>query len=300
MKHFETLSSYSEYLNIPQPEHPRIMVVDLKKDAELLKNRIKSSPPITNDFYLISMKKVITGAYKYGRTNYDFEKGAMIFTSPNQVLAWDNVELDEDGYAVTFHKDFLNGHKLASTIKSYDFFSYSANEALHLSPKEQLTIESIYQNIYKEYHANPDDFSANIIQAHIDTLLQYALRFYNRQFIHRKEHNLSIIKQLNYHLKVYLEIQTKSEKGIPTVEWLANELQLSQKYLNSLLKKETGKTTLENIHLFLIDEAKNRLLEPNNSVSDVAYSLGFAYPQYFSRLFKKIEGITPKEFSNLN
>lgn len=296
MQHFSNISAYCDYMNIPHPAHPQVLVFDLKKDAEILQNRLKTSPPITNDFYLVSMKKTISGNYFYGRTQYDFQKGLMLFTSPNQVLAWENAEIDNSGYAITFHKDFLKGHALNRQIKEYHFFNYSVNESLHLSPKEEETIESIYLNLYKEYHANPDDFSKSIMLAHIDTLLQYCNRFYNRQFIHRKELNQSTIKQFNLILREYMKADLLTQEGIPTVQWMAENLKMTQRYLNDLLKKETSKTASELIQLFLIDEAKNRILAPNASISQVAYDLGFEYPAYFSRLFKKKVGISPKKY----
>lgn len=303
MKHFSTISAYSKYLNILPPEHPQVMVLDLEKDTELLKNQIKNSPPITNDFYLISMKRVIQGQYIYGRTQYDFQKGIMLFTSPNQVLAWENVEIDRSGYAITFHKDFLKGHELFNKIKDYHFFNYSVNESLHLSPIEEKTIEMIYKNLYKEYYANPDDFSKDIILAHIDTLLQYCKRFYNRQFIHRKELNKSIVFRFKRILQRHLDEGLLQDNGVPSLQFLAEEMQMSQRYMSDALKKETGQSATDNINLFLIEQAKNLLLMPNVTVSETAYSLGFEYPQYFSRLFKKKTGMSPKtyiESSSLN
>lgn len=296
MQHFSDLSSYCDYLNIPQPEHPQFMVLDLEKDKDLLKNRRATSPTITNDFYLISMQKLISGNYQYGRTQYDFQKGLMLFTAPNQVLAWENSEMDTKGYGVTFHKDFLRGHELFDKIKEYNFFNYSVNEALHLSPKEEKALEAIFNNLYNEYHANTDDFSKNILLAHIETLLQYCKRFYNRQFIHRKELNTSVVRQFKDILQTHFDKGLLRENGIPTLQFFAEQLQMSQRYMSDTLKKETGHSTTDNIHLFLVEQAKNLLLEPKASISEIAYQLGFEYPQYFSRLFKKKTGVSPKEY----
>ncbi|SIS46768.1 transcriptional regulator, AraC family [Zobellia uliginosa] len=296
MKHFKTLSSYLEYLELPRPEHPMLSVFNSKGDGYLPCPR-KSSPPITNDCYSISFKKYVEGDLNYGRTKYDFTNGALIFISPRQVLQWDNsVVFEQKGFSINFHEDFLKGTELAQQIKKYGFFSYSVNEALHLSPKEERQIESIVENIEIEYQNNQDAFSKDIIISQLDTLLKYANRFYERQFLNRKEISNNLLEQFNHHLTEYFESGQLEERGIPSIEEIANKMSVSQRYLSDTLKKETGKTTTEHLHLHLIDKAKNILLQPNKSISEVAYELGFEYPQYFSRLFKKKEGISPKEY----
>ncbi|MEG3659368.1 helix-turn-helix domain-containing protein [Arenibacter palladensis] len=190
----------------------------------------------------------------------------------------------------------MKGTELAHQIKKYGFFSYSVNEALHLSPKEEKQIESIVENIEIEYQNNQDAFSKEIIVSQLDTLLKYANRFYERQFLNRKEISNNLLEQFNQHLTEYFESGQLQEKGIPSIEQIAAKMSVSQRYLSDTLKKETGKTTTEHLHLHLIDEAKNILLQPNKSISEVAYELGFEYPPYFSRLFKKKEGISPTEY----
>jgi AraC-like DNA-binding protein len=296
MKHFKTLSSYLDYLGLPRPEHPMLIVFNSKGDGYLPCPR-ESSPPITNDCYTISFKKYVQGNLNYGRTKYDFTNGALIFIAPRQVLQWDDsVVFEQKGFSITFHEDFLNGTALAHQIKKYGFFSYAVNEALHLSPKEEKQLEYIVDTIEMEYENNQDAFSKEIIISQLETLLKYANRFYERQFLNRKEFSNDLLAQFNQQLSKYFETGQLAEKGIPNIEQIADKLSVSQRYLSDTLKKETGKTTLEHIQLYLVGEAKNMLLQPHKSVSEVAYELGFEYPQYFSRLFKKKEGISPTQY----
>lgn len=296
MKHFKTLSTYFDYLQLPRPEHPMFSVLSAAEDSFLPCPK-ESSPPITNDCYNISLKKIVKGDLNYGRTKYDFTNGVMFFISPRQVMQWDNSAVfEQKGFSINFHEDFVKGTELAQEIKRYGFFSYSANEALHLSPSEENQVELIVQNIEIEYHNNADKFSKDIIISHLGTLLKYANRFYERQFINRKDLSNDLLEQFKQELKEYLESGQLEENGIPSIKLLADKISVSQRYLSDTLKEETGKTTTEHIQLYLIDEAKNILLKPNKTISEVAYELGFEYPQYFSRLFKKKEGLSPSKY----
>ena len=296
MQHFKTLSTYLDYLGLPRPEHPMLSVFSARGEGFLPCPK-ESSPPITNDCYSISFKKIVKGDLNYGRTTYDFTNGALFFIAPRQVLQWDkSVVFEQKGFSINFHEDFLKGTELAQQIKKYSFFSYSVNEALHLSPKEEKQIESIVENIEIEYQNNQDEFSKEIIISQLSTLLKYANRFYERQFLNRKELSTSLLEQFNKQVFRYFETGQLQENGIPTIEQIADKMSVSQRYLSDTLKKETGKTTTEHLQLLLIDEAKNVLLQPNKSISEVAYELGFEYPPYFSRLFKKKEGISPTEY----
>ena len=303
MQHFKTLSAYIDYLELPGPEHPMFSVFSAKGEGFLPCPK-ESSPPITNDCYSISLKKIVKGDLNYGRTTYDFTNGALICIAPRQVLQWDSsVVYDQKGFSINFHEDFLKGTELAHQIKKYGFFSYSVNEALHLSPKEEKQIESIVENIDIEYQNNQDEFSKDIIISQLSTLLKYANRFYERQFLNRKELSNNLLEQFNAQLSTYFETGQLQENGIPSIEQIANNMSVSQRYLSDTLKKETGKTTTEHLQLLLIDEAKNMLLQPHKSIAEVAYELGFEYPHYFSRLFKKKEGMSPsayRESYNLN
>jgi len=296
MKHFKTLSAYFDYLQLPRPEHPMLSVLSATGESVLPCPR-ESSPPITHDCYSISLKKIVKGSLNYGRTKYDFTNGALIFLAPRQVLQWDSsVVFEQKGFSINFHEDFLKGTELAQQIKKYGFFSYSVNESLHLSPKEEKQIESIVENIEIEYQNNQDEFSKDIIISQLSTLLKYANRFYERQFLNRKELSNDLLAQFNQQLGAYFESGQLQENGIPSIEQVAQKMSVSQRYLSDTLKKETGKTTTEHLQLYLIDEAKNILLKPNKSIAEVAYELGFEYPQYFSRLFKKKEGLSPSEY----
>ncbi|MCB4807557.1 helix-turn-helix transcriptional regulator [Tamlana sp. 62-3] len=296
MQHFKTLSAYLDYLELPRPEHPMFSVFTASGDGFLPCPK-ESSPPITNDCYSISLKKIIKGDLNYGRTKYDFTNGALIFIAPRQVMQWDeSVVYNQKGFSINFHEDFLKGTELAHQIKKYSFFSYAANEALHLSPKEEKQIESIVENINIEYQNNQDEFSKDIIISQLSTLLKYANRFYERQFLNRKELSNDLLEQFNKQLSIYFDSGEIQENGIPSIEQIAHKLSVSQRYLSDTLKKETGKTSTEHLQLYLIDEAKNRLLNPSKTISEVAFELGFEYPPYFSRLFKKKAGISPKAY----
>ncbi|MDT0538937.1 helix-turn-helix domain-containing protein [Croceitalea sp. P059] len=296
MEHFKTLSAYLKYLELPPPEHPMLSVFAEWGDGFLPCPK-ESSPPITNDCYSISLKKVVKGEVNYGRTKYDFTNGALIFLAPRQVLQWDNsVVFEQKGFSINFHEDFLKGTELAQQIKKYGFFSYSVNEALHLSPKEEQQMETIVASIELEYQNNQDEFSKEIIISQLNTLLKYANRFYERQFLNRKEYSNDLLEQFNRQLSEFFDADEFLNSGIPSIKKVADSLSVSQRYLSDTLKKETGKTATEHLQLYLIDEAKNKLLKPNKTIAEVAYELGFEYPPYFSRLFKKKEGISPTEY----
>ena len=303
MQHFKTLSHYLDYLKLPRPEHPLLSIFFAKGEGFLPCPR-ESSPPITNDCYSISFKKIVEGEVNYGRTKFDFTNGALICIGPRQVLQWDSsVVFDQKGFNITFHEDFLIGTELAKQIQNYGFFAYSANEALHLSPKEEKLLESIVESIETEYKNNQDAFSKDIIISQLSTLLKYTNRFYERQFLNRKDLAFGLLEQFNHELSSYFSSNLPAENGIPSIESIAEQLSISQRYLSDTLKKETGQTSTELLQGFLINEAKNTLLNPNKTIAEVAYELGFEYPTYFSRLFKKKQGISPKQYRdnfNLN
>ena len=251
---------------------------------------------MTCDFFAISLKNIVSGEVVYGRTKYDCTKGSLLFTSPNQTLSFKDVVISSDSYHIAFHKDFLNGSQLFEEIKKYSFFNYHVNEALHLAPKEEELVKSIFKNIESEYQNNQDEFSKKIILSHLETLLQYADRFYKRQFLNRKEINKALFTRFKNILDTYYAEDKLVELGIPSVEWFASQLGVSHRYMSDTIKAETGKTAVDQINLYLIEEAKNLLLAPNASISETAFKLGFEYPQYFSRLFKKKTGISPRKY----
>jgi AraC family transcriptional activator of pobA len=293
MMHFKTISELDQAEGFPLPEHPLISL-NLLTSASILEKNME----FACDFYIICFKKVKSGELWYGKTKYDHNTGLMFFTRPNQVLTARGLQLAEKGFAIHLHQDFLIGHPLFAEIKNYTFFDYENHEALHLLPREKEIIWSLYYKMETEYHNNPDEFSKSIILSHLDSMLKYAQRFYKRQFIDRKPLSGVTVTKFNKQLNTYFEKDEANIKGLPTVNYIASQLYLSPKYLSDLLKQETGKTALELIHLHVISEAKNLLVAGDQSVSEIAYKLGFENPPYLSRLFKKEVGISPKEFQN--
>ncbi|RMG26567.1 MAG: AraC family transcriptional regulator [Bacteroidetes bacterium] len=295
---FKNIGEFHRAQNLPEPENPLFSIVHKQLDADEIEKCAPSGDEIsyTNNFYVISLKNIVSGELLYGRTKYDSSTGTMLFTAPGQTIVAKNIVISSESWMLAFHDDFIRGLEIRHRIKNYNFFNYHVNEALHLSPKEDQIVKSIFRNIEAEYHNNQDEFSKDIIISQLDTLLKYADRFYKRQFLNRKEINKQLLTRFNDALNAYFESGQQMEKGLPTVEWLASQLGVSHRYLSDTIKAETGKTAIENLHLYLIDEAKNLLLEPYKSVAEVAFELGFEYPQYFSRLFKKKEGLSPSEY----
>jgi AraC-like DNA-binding protein len=250
----------------------------------------------TSDFYMIAFKKMKSGVIEYGRTRYDHDSGSLYFTKPRQAVAMRNVELEEDGFAIYFHEGYLNGHTLHSEIQKYHYFDYEANEALHLSPKEEEIIWDLYRKIEIEYDNNPDEYSRTIILSHIDAILKYSQRFYKRQFVNRSELSGNVVSKFNDTLATYFAGGLSAEKGLPTVKYMADKLYMSPGYLSDLLKQETGKTAIELIHIHLIAEAKNLLKGADSTVAEIAYKLGFENLPYFSRLFKREVGVSPNQY----
>jgi AraC family transcriptional regulator, transcriptional activator of pobA len=290
MLHFKTLSDLHRFQGYPPPENPMLSLLRCNQTCP------SGEVAYSGDFYMIGFKKLKSGIIMYGRTRYDNESGCLYFTKPRQAIEFRNIELEEDGFGIYIHEDYLHGHPLHSEIKKYSYFDYETNEALHLSPKEEQIIWELYQKIEAEYKNNPDEYSRDIILTHIDSILKYSQRFYKRQFINRTELSGTIISKFNNRLGVYFEKGSLEDKGLPTVKMMADELHVSPRYLSDLLKQETGKTAIELIHIYLISEAKNLLKGADNTISEVAYSLGFENLPYFSRLFKKEVGMSPNQF----
>lgn len=290
MKHYKTLPDFFRSQGFPPPENPMIGLAHCKNQCTL------GEEEFSGDFYMIAFKKLRSGVIRYGRTKYDHENGSMSFFKPRQVIQFSNLQFEEDGFNILFHEDFLIGHSLNEEIKKYSFFDYETNEALHLSPREEQIIWDLYHKIEGESNNNTDEFSRDILLTHIDSILKYSLRFYKRQFINRSELSGKTVSRFNEALSHYFEKGYLATKGLPTVAGIAGELYLSPRYLSDLLKQETGKTAIELIHIYLINEAKNRLKGEAQSVSEIAYDLGFENLPYFSRLFKKEVGLSPSQF----
>ncbi|HLZ85877.1 MAG TPA: helix-turn-helix domain-containing protein [Puia sp.] len=290
MKHYKTLHSLLVENGWPPPEHPLLAVVRCHKACT------SGDREFTSDFYMIGFKKLKSGVIRYGRTKYDHENGCMSFVRPRQVIEFIDLEFEEDAFLIFFHEDYLNGHPLHSEIKKYGFFDYESSEALHLSPKEEKTVWELYFKIHAESTTNPDEYSRDIILTHLDSILKYSQRFYKRQFINRTIISDHTVSKFNSILAGYFEQGQLETQGLPTVNYMASQLNLSSRYLSDLLKEETGKTAIELIHIFLISEAKNLLKGPDHTVSETAYKLGFENLPYFSRLFKKEVGLSPNQF----
>jgi len=279
--------------------HPLVGVVDFSKVNQQVDCEIKMSA----DYYSIMFKNYPDNKIKYGRKNIDFQDGSLICMAPNQVIEiGSNEQASENimGWGLFFHPDLIRATSLNEKMKDYSFFSYETSEALHLSEKEKHILYDCVSKINSELTENIDVHSQNIVVSTIELLLNYCSRFYGRQFITRKSSNNSVLVQFEKVLNEYYGQDNKQEKGLPTVKYLSEQVHLSAGYLSDLLKKETGKNTQDHIHLHLIEKAKGKLISTDKSVSEIAYELGFDYPQYFNKLFKQKTGHTPIEFRNMN
>ncbi|NEP38495.1 MAG: helix-turn-helix transcriptional regulator [Okeania sp. SIO2G4] len=294
--HFSNLTKYHSFLGLPDPEHPLFSVVGMSSNKTNDTKCADRDITLSGDFYSVSLKHITSGEIFYGRTKYDCKNGTMIFMAPKQEVKVVGLNVKSTGRTIVFHEDFIRGYSIKDEIKKYNYFSYAVNEALHLSQKEEQMISGLIDQIEYEYHSNQDEFSKELILSQLDTLLKYANRFYHRQFLHRKENNSNLLDKFIDEVERYMNEDQIYGKAIPTIEEIANKLNMTPRYLSDALKVETGKTAIENLHLHLLDKAKDLLLDSNATVATVAYALGFEYPQYFSRLFKKKTGITPTEY----
>jgi len=292
----KTISDYHKLMGLPKPEHPLISVINLNSIKHLPGNR---SVTMVDEFYSIALKRNFNGKMKYGQQQYDFDEGILFFISPGQVFSIEiKEEIKHTGWLLLIHPDFFWNTSLARLVKKYEFFSYSVSEALHLSDKEETMLLGIMQNIEQEYHSNIDKFSQNVIIAQLELLLTYADRFYHRQFLTRKIANHSTLNSLDDLLNAYFESDDLLVKGLPTVQYVADQLNISPNYLSGLLKVLTGQSTQQHIHNKLIDKAKERLSNNNLSISEIAYQLGFEHSQSFNKLFKKKTNLSPTAYRN--
>ena len=296
VQRIKTISEFHRLRGLPQPEHPLISVVDY--------NAVQRSPEMSQvswvlDFYQVSLKRGLGAKIKYGQQAYDFDEGVMFFIAPGQVF---RIEAEPDstaqrsGWMLLIHPDFLWNTPLAKTIRQYGYFDYSVHEALFLSEKEETVLNTVIQTIRLEYHATIDGFSQGIIISQIETLLGYAERFYHRQFITRKITNHALLSRLDEVLTDYLNHDDQLKNGLPTVQYLAGALNVSPRYLSSVLNVLTGQTAQQHIHEKLIERAKEKLSTTDLSVGEIAYGLGFEHPQSFSKLFKAKTKQSPLAF----
>ena len=297
MKPFKSISQFYQFINVSAPQHPLISVLDVGTVPPVDRDK-----PMTMalDFYSISVKRMDNVSVKYGQHPFDFNEGILSFMSPNQVfsMAADNKDeaVKKSGWVIYIHPDFIWNTSLSKTIRQYDFWGYSLHEALFLSAKEEAVIIGIIQNIKQECEANIDTFSKLIIISHLENLLNYSNRFYHRQFITREKANHQLLDRLETVLDAYFERDSWNKQGLPTVQYMADELHLSPKYLSSLLRVLTGQNTQQHIHKKLIEKAKEKLSTTDLSVGEIAYALGFEHAQSFSKLFKSKTNLSPVAF----
>jgi len=297
---FETVNEYND-LNNHLTLHPLVSVIDFSKANPRSWNGQKIVK-IYYGLYCIFLKDVKCGDIKYGRNYYDYQEGTLVFVSPGQVM---DIETDGKvyqpmGHALVFHPDLIHGTPLGKSINEYSFFSYQANEALHVSDRERQIVMESFSKIQFELQQNVDKHSKKLIASNIELFLNYCERFYDRQFITRDEVNKGIIEKFDEHLNRYFASDKPQKIGLPSVAYFSGELHLSANYFGDLIKKETGKSAKEYIQNKIIDIAKNKIFDTGKTVSEIASELGFKYSQHFSRLFKNETGYTPNEFRSLN
>lgn len=294
----ETVSDYgSRFGHFSQ--HPLVSLIDLSKYTYRPGARAKA---IRFNFYSVFLKQGVNCVLKYGRKNYDYQEGTLLFIGPGQVvdISSDGPDYQPSGYALLFHPDLLRGTQLVNNLNKYSFFSYEVSEALHLSERERQIVKDCFNKIEFELSQGVDKHSKNLIVSNIELFLNYSLRFYDRQFITRDNENQGVLEKFESLLDSFFNLRKAEVLGSPTVSYFAENLHLSPNYFGDLIKKETGKSAQDHIQDKLIIIAKEKIFDAEKSVSEIAYELGFKYPQHFSRMFKKNTGYTPNEFRNLN
>ncbi len=295
MRRFETINDYNVFNN-NETRHPLVSVVDFSKAAP------RQGSLMYFGFYTIILKDVVCGDLVYGRHTYDYQEGTLVFIAPGQIAgSKSNGETYQPkGYGLVFHPDLIHGTSLGRHIQDYSFFGYQSNEALHLSERERKIILDCFSKIEYELEQSIDKHSKRLIVSNIELFLDYCLRFYDRQFITRDNPHKGILEKFENLMNGYFQSDKPQTIGLPSVAYCAGELNLSANYFGDLIKKETGKTAQEYIQAKMIDIAKEKIFDHSKSVSEIAYELGFKYPQHFTRLFKQRVGQSPNEYRNLN
>lgn len=295
--HIKNLSQAHEMMGIAPPKHPLISIVHWEDLVQMQK--ASGTVRIMSDFYTVMLKDADC-ALQYGRNYYDFDQGLLTFIGPKQVFSANNDHFSATGWMLTFHPDLIRKSNLGKNIGNYSFFSYDVHEALHLSDKEEEILNDCIAKMEFELDQNIDAHSRNLLVSNIELLLNYCNRFYERQFHTRADSHSDVVTNVERLIRDYYNEDQQLRDGTPTIQYLANEVNLSANYLSDLLKKETGRNTKEHINYFVVDRAKTILLNTEKNVSEVAYDLGFNYPHYFSRMFKKETGMTPQKYRELN
>lgn len=291
MIHFDQVSEYNAFNNV-ETLHPLVSIIDFSKA------NVRTGHKMNFGLYCIFLKDVKCGDLKYGKQTYDYQEGTLVFVSPGQIVDVENktTPYQPMGHGLVFHPDFLPGTLLAKSLKDYSFFSYHSNEALHLSSRERQTILDCFAKIEQELQQPIDKHSKKVIASTIELFLSYCERFYDRQFITRENVNRGILEKFEELLNHYFSSDKPTQEGLPSVASCADELHLSANYFGDLIKKETGKSAQEYIQFKIIKTAKERIFDLDKSISEIAYDLGFKYPQHFTRLFKQQVGVTPSEY----
>lgn len=295
LRRFESISEYNAFNNT-ETRHPLVNVIDLSKA------NLRQASNMYFGFYTVFLKDVKCGDLRYGRHTYDYQEGTLVFIGPGQVVSVDSTgeTYQPKGYAVVFHPDLIHGTALGRHIQDYSFFGYQSNEALHLSERERKMVLDCLSKIDYELDHAVDKHSKRLIVTNIELLLNYCVRFYDRQFITRDTAHQGILERFETLLHAYYQTDKPQTIGLPSVAYCAGELNLSANYFGDLVKKESGKTAQEFIQAKVMDVAKERIFDPSKSVSQVAYELGFKYPQHFIRLFKQRVGQSPNEYRMIN
>nr|WP_068889758.1 helix-turn-helix transcriptional regulator [Pedobacter panaciterrae] len=289
----DSISEMHQMLGLPKPQHPLISLVD---NTTMVLGEAYFNASFLFNYYKISFKKTLKGIIGYGQGYYDFDEGGMMFTAPNQLISIIGEDKEYEGFSLLIHPDFIRNYPLGKNIKSYGFFSYEANEALHLSDKEKTIILGVLDNIQQELNGTIDDFSQDLMISYIEVLLNYSNRFYKRQFITRKAINSDLLMKMEDVLSSYFEKKEPLDNGLLTVEYLAQHLNVSPRYLSDMLRSLTGQNAQQHIHEKLIEKAKEFLSTSHLTVAEIAYQLGFEHPQSFSKIFKRKTNVTPLEF----
>jgi len=297
---FDTVTEYNA-LNNHETLHPLVSVINFS-NAKPRSWGGEKKVRLHFGMYCIFLKDVKCGDLKYGRNYYDYQEGTLVFVAPGQVLEIENdgKVYQPKGHALVFHPNLIHGTPLAGLMNDYHFFSYNTNEALHLSERERQIVLDCFSKINYELQQNIDKHSKKLIASNIELFLNYCDRFYDRQFITRDNVNKGILEKFEEQLNGYFSSDMPQNYGLPSVAWFADELNLSANYFGDLIKKETGKSAKDYIQDKIIDLAKNKTFNTDKTVNEIAYELGFKYPQHFTRLFKQLVGMTPKEFRRLN
>lgn len=291
---FNSIPELHSVMGLKKPSNPLISVINL---GDIDSDKGESIKSLVYNFYTISLKKNFDGKVKYGQQYYDFDSGTMTFYAPEQKVIVEEYSPSKlEGWMLVFHPDMLQSHALATSIQDYGFFHYSANEALHLSSKEEDVISGLLENLRQEIKMILDDYTQDVVLSHIELLLSYCNRFYNRQFITRKKVSNDLLVRFEKLLTAYFQKEQSGLFDLPTVQYFADELHVTPHYLNDMLKNMTGQTTQQYIQNHLVERAKELLSTTDLSVGEIAFQLGYEYPQSFSKFFKKETDQSPSEF----